>query len=178
MQVPGGREGVTHDGLVELVDLLPTLLELGDVEAPHQHFGRSLTAVVHGSDVAVRDAAFSEGGFVPGEEYAIEPLLHGNGLRAQDPSPTRRHHARGPRRVIRTADWTYISRVYEGDELYDRRADPGERVNLCGRAGTEDVAAGLRTRLLEWMLATSDVVPHERDPRMDADIMAPLFAPR
>jgi arylsulfatase A-like enzyme len=135
-------------------------------------------SVVHGSDDAVRDAAFSEGGFVPGEEYAIEPLLTGTVYEHK----TRLQHTditlAGRAAVIRTADWTYISRVYEGDELYDRRADPGERANLFGQAGTEGAAAALRTRLLEWMLATSDVVPHERDPRMDAGIMGALFAPR
>ena len=178
VQVPGGREGVTHDGFVELVDLLPTLLELGDAEAPHAHFGRSLNPVLQGSADTVRDAAFSEGGFVPGEEYAIEPLLLGTVYEHK----TRLQHdditLAGRAAAIRTAEWTYIARVYEGDELYDRRADPGERVNVWGQAGTEATATALRTRLLEWMLATSDVVPHERDPRMDAAIMAPLFAPR
>ena len=175
--MPDGRENTAHDGLVELVDLLPTLLELAEVEAPHAHFGRSLHPVLHGSDVAVRDAAFSEGGFVRGEEYAIEPLLTGtvyeNKTRLQHDDIT----LAGRAATIRTADWTYISRVYEGDELYDRRADPGERVNKIGEPDTAGVAEMLRARLLEWMLATSDVVPHERDPRMDAAVMAPLFAP-
>jgi len=178
LHVPGGREQVVHEGFVELVDLLPTLLDLAETAAPHTHFGRSLDAVLHGSEVAVRDAAFSEGGFMAGEEYAIEPLLVGtvyeNKTRLQHDDIT----LAGRAAAIRTRDWTYITRVYEGDELYDRRADPGERVNLYGQPATDDVASGLRTRLLEWMLETSDVVPHERDPRMDASIMAPLFAPR
>ena len=35
--------------------------------------------------------------------------------------------------AVRTDDWCYIERLYEGPELYDRRADRHETVNLAGR---------------------------------------------
>jgi len=175
---PGGREGNVCDGLVELVDLLPTLLDLAEVEAPHAHFGRSLEPALRAQrgESGLRDAAFSEGGFVRGEEYAIEPLLAGtvyeNKTRLQHDDIT----MAGRAAVIRTKDWTYVSRVYEGDELYERHADPRERTNLHGRPEHAAIADALRSRLLEWMLATSDVVPHERDPRMDPEIMKMLYS--
>ena len=41
---PGVSEGGVSDAMVELVDLLPTIAELGDAEVHHTHFGRSLSA--------------------------------------------------------------------------------------------------------------------------------------
>ena len=41
---PGVSEGGVADAMVELVDLLPTIAELGDAEVHHTHFGRSLSA--------------------------------------------------------------------------------------------------------------------------------------
>ena len=56
---PGIAEGRTCDELVELVDLLPTLLELAGTEARHTHFGRSLVPLLRGRTGGHREAAFS-----------------------------------------------------------------------------------------------------------------------
>ena len=51
-------------------------------------------------------------------------------------------------RSIRTAEWKYIERIHEQpNELYQLTSDPGERLNLIGRAGLESVRTGLRDRL-------------------------------
>ena len=60
---PGIGEGTTTDEPVELVDLLPTLLELADTEASHSHFGRSLTPLFVDPTAAHREFACAEGGF-------------------------------------------------------------------------------------------------------------------
>jgi arylsulfatase A-like enzyme len=50
-------------------------------------------------------------------------------------------------RAIRTADWKYIRRIPDGpDELYDLKADPGERRNLVNSGNPAD----LRRRLEEF----------------------------
>jgi arylsulfatase A-like enzyme len=34
--------------------------------------------------------------------------------------------------AVRTQDWCYVERLYEGPELYDRRRDLRETTNLAG----------------------------------------------
>lgn len=67
--------------------------------------------------------------------------------------------------AVRTPTWTYVERLYEGPELYDRTTDPGELVNLAGGAGHESTEAELKDALYEWLFTTSDVVPWAEDPR-------------
>jgi arylsulfatase A-like enzyme len=70
---------------------------------------------------------------------------------------------------VRTGRWSYAHQLYERDELYDRARDPRELVNLAGRPEYADVERELRDRVLDWLLATSDVIPWGTDPRFDAE---------
>ena len=164
---PGAPEGNVATSFVELVDLLPTLLELGDVEAQHTHFGRSLVPLLHDGNGPHRDAAFAEGGFTRAEE----PLLERSGFPYDLKAAIQREDPVSVGRVVsvRTADWSYVHRLYEGNELYDRGADPHERVNLAGRAEHAATETALRERVLDWMLSTADAIPWQADPRMDAE---------
>jgi arylsulfatase A-like enzyme len=72
LSVPGGAEGAVCDTMVEMVDLLPTCLELAGTEAEHTHFGRSLVPLLHDADLPHRDAAFCEGGFRTGDVDLLE----------------------------------------------------------------------------------------------------------
>ena len=47
--------------------------------------------------------------------------------------------------------------------------NPGERVNLAGRPEHAAVESALRTRVLDWLLASADVIPWETDSRFDAE---------
>ena len=60
--------------------------------------------------------------------------------------------------AIRTDQWCYVERLYEGPELYDRVADPRETTNLAGRAEHADVERELRARTFRWLFETSDVL--------------------
>jgi hypothetical protein len=77
--------------------------------------------------------------------------------------------------AVRTAEWCYVERLYEGPELYDRRADPRETTNLAGRAQHPGVGRGQRGRVLRWVLDSSHVLPPRRDPRMDEDLVGALL---
>jgi hypothetical protein len=77
--------------------------------------------------------------------------------------------------AVRTAEWCYVERLYEGPELYDRRADPRETTNLAGSVEHAGVRRGLRDRLFRWLFETSDVLPPRRDPRMDEDLVGALL---
>jgi arylsulfatase A-like enzyme len=160
VHVPGGPEGAVADGLVELVDVAPTLCELGHVDPPARQFGRSLL-----TSGPARDAAFSEGGLAVGDASADPvpfPYDLKHGLEAEVPVTA------GKVAAVRTHDWTYVHRVLEGPELYDRRADPAETVNLAAVPAHAPVVASLRERLLTWMVDTADV-RGPVDPRLDRD---------
>ena len=67
--------------------------------------------------------------------------------------------------MCRTRDYKYVRRLYELDELYDLREDPGEMRNLIDEPAYASVLAQLRERLLTWYQETCDVVPRETDVR-------------
>ena len=67
--------------------------------------------------------------------------------------------------MCRTHDHKYVRRLYEMDELYDLRADPGEERNLIGDAAYAPVLADLRERMLAWYQTSCDVVPLKTDVR-------------
>ncbi len=158
---------------VEMVDLAATLEAFAGL-APAPHFGRSLHSLLDDPTQPHRDAAFSEGGFLVQEE----PLLEGGDAgqyRHKQAIQHERTDLVGRAVSVRTVDWCYVERLYEGPELYDRRRDPGETTNLAG--GQEHVAVEreLRDRLFRWLFETSDVVPTRRDPRFDEDLQQAIF---
>ena len=161
--VPGGAEGATCPALVELVDLLPTMLDLAGAKVSHSHFGHSLVGLLEQPSRAHRDAAFSEGGFSTRDEDRFERggghYLKKGRLQHDDPESA------GKATAIRTDRWTYVHRLYERDELYDRAADPFETTNLIDQPDHADVASSLRNRMLDWLVDTADVFPWAEDPR-------------
>ncbi len=173
---PGVAEGGVHDGFVEMIDLPATWCELAETTFTHAHFGRSLVGVLRDPAGAEphRDAAFSEGGMRLDEEPRNELLAPGpyalkSGLLHERPELVGRAVS------MRTAGWTYVYRLYEPDELYDRRADPAETTNVAADPAHGPLVAELRARLLEWLVATSDVIPAARDPRIDPALVEQLF---
>jgi arylsulfatase A-like enzyme len=172
---PDVAAGERSDTFVELIDLLPTLLDMADAAAPHTHFGRTLVPALHDPATEHRDAAFSEGGFLLVEEPLLEragfPYHHKAALQHDQPELA------GRSLCIRTPDHTYVHRLYEEPELYDRHADPDETANLAGRADVVGIERALRDRLLDWLVATSDVVPLDQDPRFEPDVARELLPP-
>ena len=113
LTTPGSRS----DGLVELVDLYPTLAELCHVTAPEDLQGVSLVS-------RLKDAS------VPGKEVAYTVVSRGNELG----------------RAVRTDRWRY-TRWPVGEELYDLRTDPSEQRNLVTDAEHAETAATMRSHL-------------------------------
>jgi arylsulfatase A-like enzyme len=167
---PGIPAGRVVDDMVEILDVFPTLLDLvGVPDDTHPHFGRSLTGVLEGSGKH-RDHAFTEGGFTVDEEPQLE-----RGRFPYDLKGELQH--REPRLVgkaiaVRDQRYTYVDRLYEGPELYDRTTDPDERVNLAGRPEHAQVQQSLRNAVLRWLQETADVIPYGKDPRL-ADVELP-----
>ncbi|MEX1008734.1 MAG: sulfatase-like hydrolase/transferase [Acidimicrobiia bacterium] len=160
---PGVVEGGVADAMVELVDLLPTVCELGGAEVHHTHFGRSLTRVLADPTIPHREFACTEGGFRPTDENLFERA--GWIYEAKTDLQHDRPELVGTAIALRTPAYTYVYRACEGDELYDRITDPAETTNLAHRPDHASMLDELRTRLLDWLAETSDVFPWKPDPR-------------
>ncbi|MEQ8840229.1 MAG: sulfatase-like hydrolase/transferase [Acidimicrobiales bacterium] len=160
---PGVTEGSVCSAGVELIDVLPTLLEVGDIESSHTHFGRSLTPLFANPGAEHRAHVFSEGGFSPQDVDLFEAAgwiyQHKADIQRELPELV------GKAQAIRSPQFTYVYRQCESDELYLRDTDPHEIVNVVDDPRHGDILAELKGHLLDWLVATSDVIPWNADPR-------------
>jgi len=161
------------DALVELVDFSATVFDLVGIDPEYTAFGRSLLPVLAGEIDIHRDAVFSEGGRLIGEEHASEMAS----LRANDPpekgqywprlklqtTDKRPYHTKAA--MCRTNTHKYVRRLYEKDELYDLVNDPQELHNLVDQQEYADVLSRLKDRMATWYMETCDIVPQKTDRR-------------
>ena len=127
VRLPGGRQaGEVAGGLVELVDLYPTLVELCNLPKPaHELEGTSFRPLLDDPDLPWKSAAFSE---------SKREGFHGRTLRTQR---------------YRYTEWTPLAAT-SGEtqrELYDLEQDPFEYENLALDPGRRAVVEELSRRL-------------------------------
>ncbi|KAH8083734.1 putative arylsulfatase [Filobasidium floriforme] len=160
---PGLPQGQVNESVCEMVDLLPTVFELLGVPESFPHSGKSLVPTIKEERAEHKRYAFSEGGFLVKEEPLFEwasfPYDRKAGLQHEDPALVGRAIA------CRDKEWTYIYRLYEDHELYDRVNDPTEIHNLAADKAYETIAMRFREAILKWMVETSDYLPWRKDPR-------------
>jgi arylsulfatase A-like enzyme len=138
---------------VQLVDLTPTILDLLGVEPAAPLDGRSLVPLLDGR------------GLPPGEVFA-----EGTNLREIE-----RRGLRTPRfKFIHTIPRRARQRELEGFELFDLRADPGERTDLAARHPEMIAALVERVRLLSRGATTE--FEGEVPAGIDADLVEDLRA--
>ena len=133
------RQGLRSDALVELADLVPTLLELNGLPVPQRVRGRSLRPILEG-----RSDPHHHRDFVRSEYFCT---LQGPPSRAT---------------MIRTRRHKLVS--YHGHglgELFDLEADPGEFDNLWDDPGSADV----RSRLIRESFNASMIAADPGPPR-------------
>lgn len=151
-------EGERDGSPVNLVDVVPTLLQLQGMEAPGSMQGDPLPTV---TDEAGREATFSEYG-AGGPPFGMEDL-------EKLEKPYGRHglirslqwrEAEGRRKMVRTRTWKYVhDSMGDRDELYDLENDPWELVNAVGDPENADVVSEMRLRLADWSIDTEDAPP-------------------
>ncbi|KAF2088343.1 putative sulfatase [Saccharata proteae CBS 121410] len=158
----GLPEGKVNDQMAEMVDFVPTVLQLAGIGEHWGHNGTSLLpTILHGTKH--KDYAFSEGGFLTSEEPLLEqapwPYDIKAGLQHEDTTLV------GKAISIRDHEWTYIYRLYESTELYSRIDDPSELHNLAADPRYMHVVRMMEAVVLRWMVETSDVMHWTKDPR-------------
>ena len=125
--LPSGRR---EAGLVGLVDLMPTILELTGVPPAGALPGRSLLPLLRDGSTPWRETLFAELGEASGEHVL----------------------------VAREADTKYVAyrsgREVTHEQLFDLRGDPDELVNLAGRPEQSATLERLRDALARWEAET------------------------
>jgi arylsulfatase A-like enzyme len=156
---PGHIPAGQRDGsMVNLVDIVPTLLQLQGMEIPRSMHGQGLPAV---TGAPPRDVTFSEYG-AGGPPFTLADL-------AEFPKPYGRRalmrslqwrEAEGQRKMARTRAWKYVHDPMGGlDELYDLVNDPWELQNVAADPAYHDVIAAMRLHMLDWSIQTEDAHP-------------------
>jgi arylsulfatase A-like enzyme len=125
---------------VEMIDFVPTLMELSGFDAPDGIRGRSLMPLIKGNVKNWRQAAFCE---IDHSASMYDELRMDSGRRV----------------MVRTKEWKLIyfmdERVQDKDgALYNLKNDPGETTNLYGKPQYADVVARLENLAREWDQAT------------------------
>ena len=136
------QQGLRSDALVELTDIVPTLLDLLGQPIPPRVQGRSFAPILtgHADPHHHRDDVYAE-------YYNAMPFHEHLGIR---PFVT----------MLRTRTHKLVAAHDQGTgELYDLAADPGEHVNLWHRADHADTKCRLLSRLLARTAFTADPVP-------------------
>ncbi|KAH7392211.1 sulfatase [Phaeosphaeria sp. MPI-PUGE-AT-0046c] len=169
----GLPEGKVYDEMAEMVDLVPTMLQLGSVAETYKHYGLSLVDAMHSTvnnaTISHKDYAYTEGGFLIDDEPLLEqgpfPYDIKGALQHDDPSLL------GMTLGVRDKNYTYVYRLYEPDELYDRVNDIQELHNLAAESAYAEVVARMRQVALQWFLATPGTIPWYKDDRKPKDTL-------
>lgn len=169
---PGNKAGHVVKEQVEMFDIMPTILDLAEVECQHTHFAKSLLPQLQGNSGDPDRYIFAEGGYDVHEPNCFEgyekrlcrELIHDNYL------PKRLQQQEHPESVcravmIRSLEYKLIRRTNGVNELYDLQKDPRELNNVYNDSGNTKIRQQLEAKLLEWYMRTSDVVPMDEDKR-------------
>ncbi len=131
--IPSGR--IVREP-VEMIDLMPTLLDLSQMPIPEGHHGRSLVPLMHGDIQTKRNATFSE---IDHSGSMYDPLRINSGRQV----------------MVRTEDWKLIyfrdPRIDHKDgSLYNLKEDPWEFYNLYNDPQYSHVIVELESLADDW----------------------------
>ena len=119
IKVPGMPKGNVVDGLVEFIDVFPTMTQLAEIETPDQAAGLSLVAALKDPDAPTREAVFPR-------YHSAEAIHTGRYTLTQ---------------------WFDAGDNVAEQMLYDNEQDPDETLNLAYLPNYTDVLNELSTKL-------------------------------
>jgi arylsulfatase A-like enzyme len=155
---------VADEGLMEAVDVLPTLLEFLGLELPLGVQGASACGYLRGDTAAHKSAVFGE--VCAPWQYNPYPTFA-----AMEADWQEKYHHQAPLNVpgdftksVRTPTHRYCWYATGQEELYDLTADPTEEHNLAALPAHRETLAALKLRLFEWCVRSEDPL----DPKLCA----------
>jgi len=160
-----------NDSLAELTDIAATCADLAGITIARPHFSRSLLPTMRDNHMPHRAFVCCEGGRLPGETQAsefenVDPKDH---YYPRLSLQSREDGTHGKAVMLRTKDYKYVRRVEEPDEFYD--LTKGEGQNLIDDPAYAGEIAQARQWLLDWLIATCDVVPTRVDSRFALSLL-------
>jgi N-sulfoglucosamine sulfohydrolase len=169
------RPGTVQKGLVSVVDVAPTILELAGVRQETVQ-GRSMKAMLRAPSAPGRDAVFAEANWHDYEKftravrtgrfllvrnyYRDKPLW--NSVDSINSITWKGFMAMREAGKLTPAQEFLLLEPRPFEELYDLQGDPYSLVNVAGRPEYRDEWYRLRTRLDNWRVETADVMPEKR----------------
>lgn len=132
-RLPKNSNSNNHvDGIVEMIDIYPTIAEFCDLEAPDYLHGKSFTPLLSNPEQEWMNSAISEVGRWTKNNPLNRDSVNWN--------------AKLVGKSLRTYDWRYTEwgGGEFGKELYDHVHDPGEFTNLAGEKEYQAVIEKLK----------------------------------
>lgn len=140
---PGKKQGITSEGLVELVDLYPTLADLGGLGIPDGLEGTTLVPLLTKPDQPWKSAVFSQ--FPRPWQYKGAPEIMGYAMR------TNRY---------RYVEWrNFKTAEVKSAELYDHQVDPAEVNNIVDIPANAALVKKLKQKLKDGWQHLNDPIP-------------------
>ena len=166
IDAPGRLRPQVCNQLVESIDLMPTILDLCGVAAPHGFQGRSLLPCLRDETTVHREDVLCQGGqerelvarTLPVDAKVRPAQVYYRKQAALVADPTINLRTKS----LRDHDWRYVYRLGGTgvtEELYDLHADPGELHNLAGDPARRAQVEIWRRRLLDRLIEAETVEP-------------------
>jgi arylsulfatase len=161
--------GIRCSHLMELVDIMPTILELAACPIPYGVQGKSCASYLHDKEYQPREFVVIESG-EEGEPMRVAEIVK----RPQDPFDEScfvwcayQDAWLGKGKSIRTAEWKLNMYTNGEGELYHLTEDPHELVNLYGSTQYVSVEIDLERKLLRWCMANEDRLPENHTVKLN-----------
>ncbi|WP_168121359.1 sulfatase-like hydrolase/transferase [Paenibacillus sp. HB172176] len=147
--------------MAELIDMMPTFLDMAGIPIPPGVQGKSLAPFLRGEPCSAREYVVIESG-EEGEPMRVSDIT----VRPEHPFDDRyfvwcayRDAWVGRGRSIRTPEWKLNVYANGEGELYDLAGDPDELRNRFDDPACSDIRSSLERKLLHWMLEKEDRLP-------------------
>lgn len=144
--------------MVNLIDVVPTILSLQGIDKPCRMQGDLLPTVTAGNE---KQYTFSEYGS-GGRAFSRSDLqkLRKPWGRAALMRSLQWREAEGRRKMVRSQDWKFIhDPMGDKDELYDLKNDPWELHNVVDVSEFSSIRSELSIQLGDWSIETEGNVP-------------------
>jgi arylsulfatase len=130
--------GSAVEGLVEQIDLMPTILDILGIPVPYVVQGENMMPLIKGEKKELRDAVFAQHFYTP-QYQSVDPA--------------------SILTMVRNHEHKLIYRSGGISELYDLQNDPHELNNIADRK--PEIVSDLKHRILDWYIETQARDPHE-----------------